>query len=313
MKAFRCLLKSFRRHSIKAPEHLVEKDQMKQSFGAKWPNVLDHHLTTMTSCVIVIVIPKHQEISLHLVIFCQSGPSFAAFGKANSGFDRATNMELHFPRNWLEPDQTLEHQFDLAFFRAWKCRHLMDVPLEIESAATDEEKANTIKEIEAFSEGLRTKCARLVEKLFTECGAEELHLKRADGQSVSDWKETKSAINVIRKTKGEENIGNEMAHNLKCKSLERGWQHEQETVVMLDLNMSHRLTPANQKMVLGFVSRFLSHCANRKRKETVGMKRRQKAEVDERGTKKRRKNTHKQEFDPEKHVDLTETPKKKNG
>ena len=87
MKAFGCLLKSFRQHSIKAPEHLVEKDQMKQSFGAKWPNVLEHYLTTMTSGVIVIVIPKHQEISLHLVIFCQSGPSFAAFGKANSGFD----------------------------------------------------------------------------------------------------------------------------------------------------------------------------------------------------------------------------------
>ena len=41
----------------------------------------------------------------------------------------------------------------------------MVVPLEIESVATDEEKSNAIEEVEAFRKGLKTKCARLVEKI----------------------------------------------------------------------------------------------------------------------------------------------------
>ena len=61
-------------------------------------------------------------------------------------------------------------------------------------------------------------------------------------------------------------------HNLKCKSLERGWQHKQETVVMLELNMNCRLIPTKQKLISGFDLRFLSHFANGKRKETVGVK-----------------------------------------
>lgn len=226
--------------------------------------------------------------------------------------NKRSGVNVYFARNFItDAEIGIKKGVTHFHYRAWKHRGKSKLPGGMELDPPDDMKQLCQKNIEDYLAIVREICRTRVKGLLLEY-ATKIGIKRTDGQQVSTWPELKRAMNILHET-------NKNAINFELMYGKRflpGWEVELENKVLVELKMAYRdWDDTEVPEPKGWIAKTNTKVLNERRKEVPYIKRRQAAEIDENGKKKRARNKHQTIFDEKKHLvtNVTSPPAKKRG
>ena len=210
---------------------------------------------------------------------------------------REHKVVTHLPRDFLISAEAKRSQFTTNQVYFWQNRHNPNYELPTRNSRVSEEDERTAREgFNLYFKPIKTLCRDNVKDKIVK-NANDVGLRRSDRQPVCNWLEAYSAMCNLQP------MDKWKTYEIMYKKFGPSWHSEYESKIMEKVALKYRPCTKSGRTLKGFVAKTLTLALNKKRHYVEDVKRRQdKAEIDENGRKKRRRNIHELYFDPVEHM-----------